>query len=261
MLFARLAGCNAAGGFRLASLPPRWLPARHRPGAFVLPEFERLLALVPGGRRWWRRHRFSWPGLERLKERARAVLQAQGMATGEPFVVIHAGAKLALKRWMPDRFGWLARHVARTSDTKIVLTGAPGDRAVNTEVLRASGDGVCLDLTGKTAVGELTGVLALAEAAMANDTGAAHLAAAVGTPCLVLMSGRDHRRKWKPIGGNHVRLRAEVLCSPCHRNECASRRCLRKITVGEAAAAFDRLWRQREEHDQRERNTCESCTS
>jgi len=243
MLFSRMAGCDCATGFRLVSLPQRWARLHGFSRGELLPEFRRLLALVPGGQDFWARACFRWPGLAGRRREAWQLLTRHGVSCGQALVVVHPGGKLPLKRWMADRFGLLARHVAGAYGVAVVLTGGSSERELCEQVGRFVPVERRVNLAGETTVPELVGVLACARAVVSNDTSARHLAAAVGTPCLALVSGRDHPAKWTPIGDKQVQLSAPVRCSPCFRSQCKSRQCLRGVSVADAVAAFDRLWR------------------
>ena len=67
-----------------------------------------------------------------------------------------------------------------------------------------------------------------------NDTGAMHLAAAVGTSCVAIFAAREPGRSWHPYGSAHVVLRRdEVPCANCYLTECTVEglRCLTAIDV------------------------------
>lgn len=145
-----------------------------------------------------------WPGLGALREEARRLLTRFRVDGDGGVVVVHPGSKLPLKQWMPEKFAALARHILRKYGVKIVLTGGDGDRALCERVRRTLPVGQSVNLAGRTEMREFMGVLALARAVVSNDTGAMHLAAAVGMPCLAIVSGRDHAAKWKPIGEKHL---------------------------------------------------------
>ena len=243
MVFARAAGCRAVGGFHLVSLPQQWAGRGKRARGVVLAESERLLALVPGGLAFWRNTRFEWPTMSELRERAACMVAKHNLDAGTGFVVVHPGAKLGVKRWMPERFGAVACHVSKVYGVKVAITGSAAEETICQKVAQAVEPKFRTNLAGKTNAGELLALLAKAKAVISNDTGAMHLSALFKTPCLAVMSGQDHPAKWKPIGDRHIQLRAEVDCSPCFRVECSSRECLTRITVEEAVRAFDRLWR------------------
>jgi len=72
-----------------------------------------------------------------------------------------------------------------------------------------------------------------------NDTGAMHLAAAVGTPCVAIMSAQDWPGRWDPYGRGHIVLRKTVACEGCLLSVCEREglRCLNEIEVGEVIHA------------------------
>jgi len=254
MVFAKVAGCRKVGGFRLASLPQHWVPSYHGDGRLVLAESERLLALVPGGTALWRHLDVQWPGLSEVKKDVAHLLGAYGLDGEAGAVVVHPGAKLPLKQWMPERFAALAKHIAGTYGVKIVLTGGRSDAETCSRIAASVPLQRSVNLAGKTTLREFLGVLAHARAVVSNDTGAIHLAAAAGTPSVAIVSGRDNPVKWMPISSKHLRVRAETDCSPCFRAECPHRTCLTQITVPDATEAFDQCWQRFVLPETRERN-------
>ena len=108
-------------------------------------------------------------------------------------------------------------------------------------------DGATFDvLLPRVERGEMPNLAALLEQAdlfAGADSGPAHLAAAVGTRTVVLFSGTNSPRQWRPWG-EHVRVvRRPVDCSPCHRRTCPWREhpCMRGLRPGEVAEAIERL--------------------
>src|SRR5690606_1611971 len=86
------------------------------------------------------------------------------------------------KQWPEERYVELARALLAREDVGIVLVGAPGDHPVCDRIVHAVSDPRVLDLSGSTTVCELAAVLDRCDFAVSNDTGAMHVAAAVGTP-------------------------------------------------------------------------------
>jgi len=100
----------------------------------------------------------------------------------EPLVVIHPGATDPRRRWPADRFVEIARRCV-ADGMRVVVVGAGDDAALADGVARraaAGTDGGVVSLAGRIGVGELAGVLAVADAFVGNDSGPRHLAQAVG---------------------------------------------------------------------------------
>jgi ADP-heptose:LPS heptosyltransferase len=78
-------------------------------------------------------------------------------------------------------------------------------------------------------------LIAEAELFIGADSGPAHLAAAVGTPAIVLFSGTNRVEQWRPWGARVAVLRHEVACSPCHRQTCpwADHPCMTRLAPNE----------------------------
>lgn len=150
----------------------------------------------------------------------------EGLVETRGHVVIHPGAQLPSRRWLPERFAEVADALAARG-LRIVLTGSAAEAPVTAAVL-AQMRQPALDLTGRTSLFGFGALLKRARLVVCNDTGASHVAAAVGTASVVVSSGADVAR-WAPLDAQRQRvLWADVPCRPCsHRvcpygHECAS---------------------------------------
>ena len=148
-------------------------------------------------------------------------------ATGDgalprPYAVVHAGAQLASRRWPAGRFAQVADWLA-TRGLRVVLTGTVGEAPLTRAVcagLGASARERTLDLTGRTDLGALAALIDGARLVVCNDTGVSHLAAALGTPSVVVASGSDPGR-WAPLDhGRHRVLAHWTDCRPCAHAAC-----------------------------------------
>jgi heptosyltransferase-2 len=105
------------------------------------------------------------------------------------------------------------------------MVGSQGDAATVREVVQAVDADAAphvIDMTGQTTIPMLAGVLSVAGACVANDSGAMHLAAAVGTP-LVALFGPTREEETAPLtrsGGRAEILIHAVSCRPCMLREC-----------------------------------------
>jgi ADP-heptose:LPS heptosyltransferase len=110
-----------------------------------------------------------------------------GLAAGS-YVVVHPGATSPSRRWPAERFAAVADDIAARG-LRVVVTGVTAEREVTADVVRRARSRP-LDLTGVTSLGGLALLLRSAAVVVANDTGTAHLAAAVRTPSVtVYLSG------------------------------------------------------------------------
>ena len=87
-----------------------------------------------------------------------------------------------------------------------------------------------VNLIGRTDLRLLTGLLASCHAFVSNDSGAMHLAAAVGVP-IVAIFGPTDERVTAPLGDHDVIVH-QVFCRPCMLRDCPiDHRCMRRVSV------------------------------
>lgn len=136
------------------------------------------------------------------------------------WVAFQPGARWNNKRWPPSHFIELGRRILTARpDSRIVVFGSRGDRALGRSIADALPGGRVLDLTGLTNVGELTGWLRRVRVLVTNDTGPMHLAVAVGCPVVALF-GPTHPDRTGPYGQREACLGVDLECVPCLRREC-----------------------------------------
>jgi ADP-heptose:LPS heptosyltransferase len=99
--------------------------------------------------------------------------------------VVHPGAAYPGRRWPPDRFAAVARHLADAGHD-VRITGGPAEVELARSVASAAGLGDDAVLAGRTTSLELAAVVAAARVVVCGDTGVAHLATAYRRPSVVL---------------------------------------------------------------------------
>ncbi len=105
------------------------------------------------------------------------------------YFVVVAGASVDTKRWPAERFVAAARHVtARRPQWRIVLLGSPAERVLCAQLADALGEHV-IDLSGQTSLREFAQWISGAQLVLANDSAAAHLAAASGVAAVCIVGG------------------------------------------------------------------------
>ncbi|MFH1811378.1 MAG: glycosyltransferase family 9 protein [Pseudomonadota bacterium] len=154
-----------------------------------------------------------------------------------PQVALVPGAAHAAKRWPAGRFGELARAV-RERGLEVTVIAGPGEEHLVQAVREAAGRELISTLgQGVEAVVEVCRRSALV---VGNDSGPAHVAAALGTPVVTLF-GPTSWRRWHPLGPGQV-LSLELVCQPCSNHgleHCPLKhhRCLQDLDVGQVLAA------------------------
>jgi len=159
-------------------------------------------------------------------ESARAGLAARGWTGMRPLVALAPGAAYGTaKRWLPAHYARLVSELVTAHGATCVLVGGGVDAAAAREVYETAAAGArphIIDLAGATPLRMLAGVLSLARACVSNDSGAMHVAAALGTRVVALF-GPTRDKETAPLG--HASHPATVLihdvwCRPCMLREC-----------------------------------------
>jgi len=177
------------------------------------------------------------------RAQARQRLAAAGCPPRRPFVLIHPGATAASRRYPPAAFGQAMAMVARAG-WLCVFCGGEAERELVTQARQAMGM-PSLSIEGELTLGVFAALVEQAAVLVGNNSGPAHIAAAVGTPivCLYALTNPQHT-PWQA----HARvLSHEVPCRDCLRSVCplGHHACLRKITPAQVAEATLALLTQR----------------
>jgi heptosyltransferase-2 len=168
---------------------------------------------------------------------AQAMLAEHGHASGTMLVVLAPGAAYGTaKKWIPAHVATLIGRLARERSATCVLVGSAADDATGMLVRRAltaTAPGRVIDLIGRTSLERLAGVLACADVCVCNDSGAMHLASAVGARVVATFGPTDEKAT-SPIarpGRRAAVLTHDVWCRPCMLRECPiDHRCMTGLT-------------------------------
>jgi lipopolysaccharide heptosyltransferase II len=166
----------------------------------------------------------------------------------DPFIAIAPGAAfLGAKCWPAERYGELCRRLAGELGWPCVLLGRRAERALGAAVHAAAGAAAStVDLTGRADVGMLLGILARARLFVGNDSGPAHVAAALGLPGVAIF-GSTSDRHTGPVGHGIRIVQRQLPCAPCFQPSCPLGHldCLRGLPVDLVAEAAHQALRGR----------------
>jgi heptosyltransferase-2 len=194
------------------------------------------LALPPGAKM-----PAEWP-MPQLKVAAAEVLawrNKRGLgAETRPVVALAPGAVGPSKRWPAAAYAALTRRLL-SDGLAVWVLGGPGEKALAQEIV---GDGQARDLTGDELRDAIL-ALASAAAAVSNDSGLLHVAAALGTPSIGIF-GPTSPWHWAPLNplAATIETSTALPCRPCHKPVCGlgHHRCMREIATEEVIAATRR---------------------
>jgi len=204
------------------------------PKAGEIPAHEKFYYLELVRRAGWldslpdiREIRLFIPAEEAAK--AETKLRSVGVRADAMRIAVGAGASYgSAKCWPPERFAQALNQLQRERDAEVILFGTPNETEVSVAI-QARLARPALDLTGKTQVAELPALFSRCSAFLGNDSGAMHLAAAVGLPVVAVFGPTD------PFGTAPVTPRCTIVqerpyCSPCFLRRCPiDHRCMTAV--------------------------------
>jgi lipopolysaccharide heptosyltransferase II len=163
------------------------------------------------------------------------------LSPGQPFALIHPAAAFDTKTWAASNFARVVEHLAARG-LAAVAVAARGEEKVIDEV-RAH---TAAPLAGFTdlSLPELTALAARSSIFVGNDSGVAHVAAAVRVPQVVVFGSSNvaHWRPWTAAPAEVVR--EEMPCAPCPGYTCAEfgvPECIRRVPAERVVAAVERV--------------------
>ena len=177
-----------------------------------------------------------------------ARLKAVGLedARRAQLAVIHPAAAFATKQWATENFARVAEQLA-AQNLKVVVITAANQVQIADELKRKTAAPVVAftDLY----LPEITALLARARLFLGNDSGIAHMAAAVQTPSVVIFgsSNTAHWRPWVSQTAVAEVVLEEMECQPCHGYFCekfAEPECIKRVPIERVIAATDRVLRE-----------------
>jgi len=164
------------------------------------------------------------------------LLAAAGIDLERPWFVVHPGASAPSRRYPPEQLAAAAAALARELGARVVVTGGAEERELAAQVAAGIGKEAA-PLAGALSLAELAALVALAPLLICNNSGPAHIAAAVGTPVVDLyaLTNPQHTPWQTP---SRV-LSHDVPCRNCRKSVCplGHHDCLRLVQPAEVVEA------------------------
>ncbi|MEX2262483.1 MAG: lipopolysaccharide heptosyltransferase II [Bryobacteraceae bacterium] len=163
-----------------------------------------------------------------------------------PVIGVSPGAAYgAAKQWLPERFAEAAATMAAGHRASVVVFGSGGERALCETVrsqIEARG-AQAWNLAGNTGLREFIDLAAACRLYLTNDSGAMHIASALGVPTVAIFGATDDTATG-PTGPLARVVREPVECSPCLLRECPiDHRCMTGVSSKRVAEEATALWK------------------
>lgn len=207
---------------------PDWKDTRHEIFYYlnIVAELETLL--YGATKVFENEPKFELKISDERKEKAKILLHSQSTENKKIIALCPGSTNSRAKRWQTESYAALADMLIEKLDVSVALIGAKDEIDVSNEV-------ACkmkhkpIFLTGNTNLDEAVSVLSLVDGLVTNDTGPAHIAAALGKPTLVIF-GPTMPDTTKPFSSNAEIIRKPPDCAPCMLRDCPiDHRCMTAI--------------------------------
>jgi heptosyltransferase II len=175
------------------------------------------------------------------RQKALERLFAAGVRQNSFRIAFASGAAYgSAKCWEPERYAALADRLIAAFDADVILFGAPQESGMAARIVSAM-HRRAFNLVGATPIGELPALLSTCRLFIGNDSGAMHVAGAVGIPVIGIFGPTDPEGT-RPMTPQFTLIREPVDCSPCFLRKCPiDHRCMTRISVDRVFEAAEVL--------------------
>lgn len=174
------------------------------------------------------------------ERRAEDILRKEQLSFDRPIVALHPFSRWRYKEWSIKKYAKLINHVCSRHKVSVLVTGSIEERDRVSEIVRMSRSDV-YNLAGKTSLGEFAAILKKCSLLIGIDSAPMHIAAAVGTPTVILF-GPSSPVNWAPQGKHHSVISKDLPCVPCRQKGCNNSevsRCLDELSPDEVIPIVD----------------------
>ena len=181
---------------------------------------------------------------EKAKHSVASHLKKRGYQEGEKIIALAPGAGRKTKRWPTEKYADTGNHFSRIG-YRVVLLGGRGDGDVCEEVAQKM-DSRAWNFAGQFSLQETAALLLQSKLLVSNDTGAMHMAAAVGKPVVAIFGPTTRHLGFMPFRASCTVIEKSLPCRPCsyHGTDACPKghfRCMREIESSDVIRAAEGL--------------------
>lgn len=169
------------------------------------------------------------------------LLDQLGVQRAQSIVILQPGARYWFKAWPPERFAELADQLTSQYGCQVLIGGSRQDIDLAQQIRQMAKSSPVI-MAGHTTIKQFAAIAKKSALFVGSDSGAMHIAAAVGTPVVALF-GPSNPREWGPRGSSVEVLYKGLDCRSCFHPTCTrgEENCMRLIAVHEVFAAAQRF--------------------
>lgn len=240
MIFALLIGVKSAFGFKIRTV--QLFKKTQVDYSAQKSEVESLLDLLKENGVVIEKVEYDFNVSEKQKEKMDNLLEKKWgkIQKKKLTIVLNPGGKREANRWPTENFGKVGKYLQEKYNAKIIIIGGREDIARANTISSFLNKDNLLILVNRLELLEIIELLKKADFLISNDTGAAHMAAAVGLPVVGLYCIRNVFGRWLPYGKQHKILYHKFLdCD--YRDEQCIKKSVEMIEIDEVLKACERL--------------------
>lgn len=174
-----------------------------------------------------------------VKKRVQEILINEKMNSMKYWITINPFSRWQYKEWTDSGWATIINWLWKDCGVPTVLIGSVEERLRSESLIRKC-EAEVINLTGKTTLAELTGVLSLSRIHIGVDSAAPHIAAATGVPTITIY-GPSSWMDWAPVGKDHRVILPEMDCTPCQKKGCDNSgrsRCLEQLSTDQVKSVI-----------------------
>jgi len=169
------------------------------------------------------------------------LLDQLGVQRSQSTVILQPGARYWFKAWPPERFAELADRLTSQYGCQVLIGGSDQDDDLAQQI-RQMAKSRSIIMAGRPTIKQFAAIAKKSALFVGSDSGAMHVATAVGTPVVALF-GPSNPAEWGPRGGAAEVIYKGLDCRTCFHPTClrGEQNCMQLITIDEVIMAAARL--------------------
>ena len=176
---------------------------------------------------------------EKVRKSVKQLLNGEGVTVVSRWITLNPFSRWQYKEWGYEKWVRIVDWLWEKYGISTVIVGAPEEREKSIDIVKKC-RGQVFNITGRTTLDKLAGVLSLSDLHIGVDSAAPQIAAAVGTPTITIY-GPSVWSEWAPLGEMHSVITPDCNCAPCHQKGCNDSgisKCLEELTVDKVKGAI-----------------------